>query len=146
MRKVFLVFSIILFFSMGVAFVFSAATTKDFVLLIPGGIGFIGAIISIILLCKKQLEYCVIDEELVVKQDGNTICHLKKEDIHSSKFVYDAFDANLYMIQFSTHDKQYNIIINPENREDMLLFFENTTKTISHNLIYYLVVFLIDLQ
>ncbi|MBE7064972.1 MAG: hypothetical protein E7384_04055 [Ruminococcaceae bacterium] len=146
MRKVFLIFFIISFFAMGVTFICSASMSKDLVLLIPGGIALIGAIFSVVLLCKKQSEYRVINEELVVTYNGKDVSRLKKDDICSLKFVYDAFDESLYMIRFSVQNKRHNIVINPENRSDMLLFFENHTKTISRNLIYYLVMFLTGLQ
>ena len=146
MRKVFLIFFIIFFLAMCVTFVCSATMSKDLVLLIPGGIGFIGTILGIILLCKKQLEYRVVDEELVVKKDGKIIQRVKNEDISSLKFVYDAFDESLYMIRFRVQNKQYSIVINSENRDEMLCFFENTTKNVSNNLLYYLVVFLISLR
>ena len=83
---------------------------------------------------------------MVVTYNGKDVSRFKKDDISSLKFVYDAFDESLYMIRFSVQNKQHNIVVNPENRSDMLLFFDNTTKTVSHNLVYYLVVFLISLQ
>ena len=144
MRKAFLLLLMFVFLLMSISFGLVSNETRNFALIVPCLLGFIGVILSAILFCKKQLQYCFFDKALLVKQNGRIVNRIAKSDVCSLKFVYDVFDKSLYMVQFKTQNKRYNIPVNDKNRDDILLFFKDATKTISHNSLYYLVSFLVS--
>lgn len=144
MRKAVLILLMFMFLTMSISFGLVSNETRNLALIVPCLLGLIGFVLSTILLFKKQLQYCFFDKALLVKQNGRIVDRITKTDVYSLKFVYDVFDESLYMVQFKTQKKQYNIPINDKNRDDILLFFKGATKTVSHNSLYYLVIFLVS--
>ena len=145
MKKAILVLFILLFTVLCLAFSWEFVSTRETVFIVPCFVGFVGVVLGIALLCKRQIECYVLDECLVIKYKDQVLHRFKKEDVYCLSFIYDVYDASLSMVHFRAKNKGYYIQINNKNREDVISFFENIEKRESDNLLYYLLSFIISI-
>lgn len=143
MKKAIGAFLTLLFVALCLAFGWEFVRTGESVYMVPCFVGFAGVLIGVAMLFKKQTECYVLDECLVIKHKDQVLHRFKKEDIGCLNFIYDAYDASLYMVHFKAENKGYYMQINDKNREDVISFFENTEKNESDNFLHYLLDFII---
>lgn len=141
MKKMFLFSPVFLFIAFLSAFIIALITTKDLVFIVPCCVCATGVILVIVLMCKRRLEYHIYDECLVIKQNGRILKYIKKEEIYSLKFIYDAYYKNLLMVLFKNQNHRYCIKINERNKDDIVFFFESIEKTDTDNWLYYFITF-----
>ena len=145
MKKAILVLFILSFTVLCLAFGWEFVNTRESVFIAPCFVGFAGVVLSIALLCQRQIECCVLDGYLVIKYKDQVLHHFKKEDVYCLSFINDVYDASLSIVRFRVKNKGYYIRINNKNREDVISFFENIEKSESDNLLYYLLNFIISI-